>query len=196
MSQVGSSPVICIVPYDPAWPERFQAFAGPLRALLGKRVAAIHHIGSTGVPGLRAKAVLDVQVTVSRLAEAADWLPQLTGLGLTLRPDVTGDHQPPGMALPDAELAKRYASIPQHTHLHIREAGRFNQRYPLLMRDFLRANAQAAAAYGEIKSQLARLHPTDVDAYYAVKDPVMDLIIDGAEQWAARTNWVIPPPEA
>jgi GrpB-like predicted nucleotidyltransferase (UPF0157 family) len=71
--------------------------------------------------------------------------------------------------------------------------GRFNQRYALLCRDYLRTHPGAANAYGAIKIALARLHPNDQDAYYDVKDPVFDVIMAGAEDWAAQTNWSVPP---
>ena len=63
----------------------------------------------------------------------------------------------------------------RRVNLHVRVAGRANQRYPLLFRDYLRANAVAREAYAEVKRELARLHPADVDAYYAIKDPVCDI---------------------
>ncbi|GMA16789.1 GrpB family protein [Deinococcus metallilatus] len=187
---------IVIVPPDPTWPARFQTVARQLRDALGERVSGIHHIGSTSVSGLPAKDVLDVQLTVADLGTANDVLALLAALGLTLRPEVTADHLPPGLELPPADLAKRYAHRPGELHVHIREEGRFNQRYALLMRDFLRAVPAARDAYAEIKRQLARLQPADTEAYYAVKDPVMDLLIAGAEQWAARTDWHLPPADA
>ena len=70
----------------------------------------------------------------------------------------------------------------------MREVGRANQRYALLFRDHLRADARAAAAYERVKVALARLHPDDADAYYAVKDPVCDLVIHAAERWAAQVS--------
>lgn len=77
----------------------------------------------------------------------------------------------------------------QAVHVHVREAGRANQRYALLFRDYLRADARAADAYAAVKRALATAAPDDFDTYYAVKDPACDLIIAGAEQWAERTDW-------
>ena len=78
-------------------------------------------------------------------------------------------------------------------HLHVRQTGRANQRYALLFRDYLRAAPTTAAAYGQIKEALARLHPEDEGAYYDVKDPVCDFIADAAERWAAATGYVPGP---
>ncbi|GGR78041.1 GrpB family protein [Deinococcus sedimenti] len=189
------SKVITVVPPDPTWAARFHALAHPIRAALPAD-AQLHHIGSTAVPGLSAKDVIDLQIGLSDLNAAPALLQTLAALGYEPRPAVTADHLPPGLTLPGAELRKAYASRAGQVHLHVREVGRFNHRYPLLMRDFLRAAPAAAAAYGEVKVQLARLHPRDVDAYYAVKDPVMDLIVAGAQEWATRTGWRVPPSDA
>jgi GrpB-like predicted nucleotidyltransferase (UPF0157 family) len=59
----------------------------------------------------------------------------------------------------------------------------------LLFRDYLRFSPAAAAAYAQVKVALARLHPDDAKAYYDVKDPVCDLVMDAAERWAADTRW-------
>lgn len=187
--------VICVVPPDPHWAARFHTLAAALRPHLPPG-AALHHIGSTAVPGLPAKDVTDLQIGLRDLNAAPALLSTLSGLGYEPRLAVTSDHLPPGLSLDPAELRKAYASRAGQVHVHVREVGRFNHRYPLLMRDFLRATPLAAAAYGEVKVQLARLHPDDVDAYYAVKDPVMDLIVAGAQEWATRTGWTVPPSDA
>ncbi|GAA0498553.1 GrpB family protein [Deinococcus depolymerans] len=188
------SKVITVVPPDTSWAARFHVLAAPLRAALPD--VALHHIGSTAVPGLSAKDITDLQIGLNDLSDAPRVLDLLASLGYEPRPAVTQDHLPPGLSLDPAELRKAYASRAGQVHVHVREVGRFNHRYPLLMRDFLRATPAAAAAYGEVKTQLARLHPHDPDAYYAVKDPVMDLIIAGAQAWAARSGWTVPPSDA
>lgn len=104
------------------------------------------------------------------------------------------DHAPPGATLPPDELAKRLYKYPvRPANVHVRQASRFNQRYALLCRDYLRAHPGAAAAYCEIKQALAARFSDDCNAYYAVKDPVFDLIMAGAEDWARSTSWRIPP---
>ncbi len=188
--------MIEIVPYQPRWPEEFRALGGALRSACGEAALAIHHIGSTSVPGLAAKDVIDVQLTVRDL-EAVPTA-AIIALGYGARPDITSDHQPPGLTLPGSELTKRYfsRSEPHPVHLHVREVGRFNQRYPLLCRDFLRASSGARDAYAEIKRQLARYFPNDVEAYYDIKDPVFDLLMAGAERWAEQVGWQPPETDA
>lgn len=186
---------IAIVPADHRWPQAFHDIGTALRAALGPLALRIDHIGSTAVPGLAAKDVIDVQVTVADL-DGATIAPALAQLGYTLRADITADHVPPGRDSPPAEWRKLYFRAPHDqrpTHLHVRQAGRANQRYALLFRDVLRAAPATAAAYGQTKEELARLHPTDQDAYYAVKDPVCDIIADAAERWAVETGYLPGP---
>jgi GrpB-like predicted nucleotidyltransferase (UPF0157 family) len=190
--------VIEIVPYKPSWPLEFAEIGSRLRAALGDRALAVHHIGSTSVPDLDAKDVIDVQVTVSSLNDAALKL-ALERAGFVWREEIGCDHTPPGVVLPEVELEKRYAKAAESarpTHVHIRVPGRFNQRYALLCRDYLRSHAGAANAYAEIKRQLAQYFPNDVEAYYDIKDPVFDVIMAGAEDWAQFANWQPGPTDA
>lgn len=79
------------------------------------------------------------------------------------------------------------------TNLHARVQGRPNQIYPLLFRDYLRAHPTAAAAYGVVKIQLAQLLPDDPDVYYAIKNPVCDVITGAAQEWAKLIGWEMEP---
>ncbi len=153
--------------------------------------AYLHHIGSTAIPGLAAKDVIDIQLTVNELADVdADAFEQE---GFERRP-ITIDHCPPGLELAEGELRKAfYRSRGRPANLHIRQGGRFNQRYSLLCRDFLRAHPTAANAYALIKQRLAQRFPDDVDFYYDIKDPVFDIIMDGANEWAKLIAWSEPP---
>jgi GrpB-like predicted nucleotidyltransferase (UPF0157 family) len=191
--------LIEIVDYQARWPEEFAAIGARLRAAFGAAALTIHHIGSTSVPGLAAKDVIDLQVSVAALDPAEPLRAMIAMAGYGLRPDIAEDHVP-ASADPDPALwRKRYAREPdgaRRTHVHIRASGLPNQRYPLLFRDYLRANISAASNYAQIKRELAARHADDVDAYYAVKDPVCDLIFDAAELWAARTGWRLPPSDA
>lgn len=183
-------PPIQIEPYHPEWEQEFAAVGAELRRALGDTALRIDHIGSTSVPGLAAKDRIDTQVTVAALDEASI-RPAVEAIGYLWRGDITGDHCPPGMTLPAEQLTKLYAqrSEPRAVNCHIRVDGSFNQRYALLCRDYLRTHPAAAAAYAEMKRQLAARFPDDWAAYYDIKDPAIDMLMAGAEEWAARTDW-------
>ena len=184
--------MILIEPYSDRWPGQFAEIAARLRSLLGDRAVRIDHIGSTAVPGLAAKPVIDVQVTVRELADAD----RLVGAGFDEkvgfwdhRPPGAEDHRPPGADGPDADWRKRFFNpATGRANIHVRVVGRPNQRYPLLFRDYLRAHPDAARAYEELKRGLAR-HLPDIGTYTDVKDPACDLIAIAAEAWAAETGW-------
>jgi GrpB-like predicted nucleotidyltransferase (UPF0157 family) len=172
-----------------SWPDEFLA----LKALLAGAVpdgATIHHIGSTAVPNLAVKDIIDIQVSVDAL-DAVDSA-RIEKAGFQ---QVGGfsDHCPPGVELPDADLTKLlFKGTTRAANVHIREKGRFNQRFALLCRDFLRTHPVAAEAYAQIKRNLAQRFPDDKDAYYDFKDPVFDIIVEGANEWARRVGWVEP----
>ncbi|HYF61352.1 MAG TPA: GrpB family protein [Herpetosiphonaceae bacterium] len=181
--------MIAISPYDRAWPEEFAGLAARLAEALGGLAVSIDHIGSTAVPGLEAKDVIDIQVTVRALEPAVE--AALASLGYMRLANIDGDHRPPGAAGPDGDWRKWFFGPPagqRRTNLHVRVAGKPNQRYPLLFRDYLRAHPVAAGAYGQIKRQLARYHRDDIEAYYDIKDPACDLIWCAAEAWDRARN--------
>jgi GrpB-like predicted nucleotidyltransferase (UPF0157 family) len=187
--------VIELVEPDPTWGQQFEEAGRSLRSAFGARALRIDHIGSTAVPGLLAKDIIDVQVTV----EAFEGVDEVSGAcGYVVLPWILSDHRPPGSDVSDEELAKRFfeAAVPRRINLHIRILGRFNQRYPLLCRDYLRSHPSAARAYGEVKRHLAGIVGDDVDAYYAVKNPVFDIIMAAAEAWAAGSGWEPGPSDA
>jgi GrpB-like predicted nucleotidyltransferase (UPF0157 family) len=188
-----------IVRHRSEWALEFKVIAASLRRELGDIATRINQIGSTSVPGLEAKDVIDLQVSVRSLDVVDDARDRFEAAGFQLRHDPMTDHVPVGS--PDGERLwskwmARERDGGRPTNLHIRVVGCPNERYPLLFRDYLRANSAAAGSYGLIKRELARLHPDDIDAYYAIKDPVCDLIIDAAERWASSEGWQPPASEA
>jgi len=120
-----------IVPYSQHWPAAFSAVARRIRDALGPAALRIDHIGSTAVPRLPAKNVIDIQVSVGDLG-AAD---ALAAAGFRPFGDNRGDHRPPGDRSPDAQWAKRFFSEPvdeRRANVHVRVDGSANQRYALL----------------------------------------------------------------
>ena len=186
--------MITILSYQREWPEQFVSLGQELRNALQNLALRIDHIGSTSVPGLAAKDVLDIQVTARALTSEVD--DAINSAGYERLTHITRDHVPPGGAEDPEQWSKWFYNQRgdgRRVNLHVRVAGRANQRYAVLFRDYLRANSATAVAYGQVKLALAACHAEDVDAYYAIKDPVCDIIMGGAEGWAATTGWVPEP---
>jgi GrpB-like predicted nucleotidyltransferase (UPF0157 family) len=178
---------VAIVDHDPSWPDQFQQLAAALRRQLGEGAIGIDHIGSTAVPGLAAKDVIDLQVTVADLAEADRLAPAFRQAGYVATP-YRHDHRPAGDASDLEWWEKRLWQSPpgaRRVNVHVRVAGWPNQRYALLFRDYLRARPRAAAAYARLKRGLAERFGNDLAAYTDLKDSACDLIIVAAEDWAA-----------
>ncbi len=187
-------PPVEIVPASPSWTQEFDAIGQALRECLGDLALRIDHIGSTSVPGLAAKDMIDVQVTVAEL-DSDHLIPAFASAGYVHRPDNPGDHRPPGAHGPDQDWAKLFFSEAsgRPVNIHVRVIDRPNQRYALLFRDYLRAHPPTAAAYAEAKRRLAELAGDDIGRYAEAKDPIVDLIYLPAEEWAARTGWTPGP---
>ena len=184
--------VVEIVEYDPRWPGAFREVAGRLRLTLGDNAARIDHIGSTSVPGLASKDVIDTQVSVERDADLDGVARELETAGWTTPPYIINlDHQVPGWPEDERARRKRFFKEPagsRHVNLHVRVIGHANQRYPLLFRDYLRAHPSSAQAYATLKRDLAALLK-DPDIYPEVKDAACDLIYFAAEDWARAVGW-------
>jgi GrpB-like predicted nucleotidyltransferase (UPF0157 family) len=182
--------MIIIQDYYSAWPEEFETLHTSLQAILGSLALHIDHIGSTSVPGLGAKDVIDIQITVRSLV--SEIRHRLIAAGYEWREDNTQDHVPPGEDDDPLLWAKLVFIQPpgaRRANLHVRIAGNPNQRYPLLFRDYLRAHPNSARSIERIKREIARRHADDKEAYYDIKDPVYDLIWDAAQEWAHQTGW-------
>jgi GrpB-like predicted nucleotidyltransferase (UPF0157 family) len=187
--------MVSIVPYDPKWPTEFVQLANAIRSTLGAQALRIDHIGSTSVPGLDAKDVIDIQVSVNALS--SHLIEEFTAMDFVYRGDRT-DHLPPGTPKGEDQWQKMLferSNGQRRVHVHVRVLGNANQRYPLLFRDYLRSHPASAAAYAELKRRLAA-NLADPDTYPDVKDPAVDLIYFAAEDWATSTSWSSGPSDA
>jgi len=181
-----------VVGYAADWPGRASSLIAALRDQLGQRAERIDHIGSTAIPGMAAKDVLDLQVTVTSLEAAAREFDQPLGsLGFRRTP-YERDHVPAGWHDDQQRWVKRTWARRGHpggdVNLHVRLAGSPNERLALLFRDWFRAHPQAVPAYAAFKRSLAGA-VRDIATYSEVKDPVVDLVITVAGTWAADTGW-------
>jgi GrpB-like predicted nucleotidyltransferase (UPF0157 family) len=170
-----------------------------LRGALGPDALRIEHIGSTAIPMMDAKELLDVQVSVADLDIAAEQfdLPLIT-MGFERLP-YDRDHVPAGRRDDPARWAKRFwrrRSQPDgDVNLHVRLVGSPNERLALLFRDWMRAHPEAVPPYAAFKRALSGAAP-DLDLYTELKDPVVDLVVAVAEPWALRTGWTAAPTSA
>jgi GrpB-like predicted nucleotidyltransferase (UPF0157 family) len=187
--------VISIVSYKTSWPNEFLEKGRMLRNILSDLALRIDHIGSTSVPGLAAKDIIDIQITASRLSHNVESAMNLAGFQRLA--NITQDHVPPGKEADAHDWEKWFfqpASAGRRVNVHVRMPGRANQRYAILFRDYLRVFPAIAQAYGRVKEAIIKYHlEQDLEAYYDIKDPVCDIIYGGAEQWAASTNWQAGP---
>jgi GrpB-like predicted nucleotidyltransferase (UPF0157 family) len=183
---------VVVVDYDPNWPTRAAELIEELTNALGPTARRVDHIGSTSIPDMAAKDVLDIQVSVDDLELAATAFDEpLRSLGFEPGP-YGHDHVPAGSA-DDPELwRKRYwsrrGSAAPDVNLHVRTVGSPNERLALLFPDWFRTHPSAIPAYAAFKRALADAVP-DSGVYSEVKDPVVDLVITIAETWAKHTSW-------
>jgi GrpB-like predicted nucleotidyltransferase (UPF0157 family) len=147
---------IAVVPYDPRWPDRFEAESVTLEGLLGPWLTGgVHHIGSTSVPGLSAKPIIDMMAGIKDLAEARAAIPVLEGCGY--------EHAP---HRPEAHWFRKPASPrPADLQLHLTEPGSDLWRERLTFRDALRADRAAREQYEALKLRLAPAHGDDLRGY-------------------------------
>jgi GrpB-like predicted nucleotidyltransferase (UPF0157 family) len=181
-----------VVTYRRDWLERAADLISSLDQHLAGLVDRIEHIGSTSIPGMAAKDVLDLQVSVRSLEVADDAFREPLG-ALGFQPSVyRQDHVPAGRADDPDEWTKRLwtrrAHLEGDVNLHVRRTGSPNERLALLFRDWFRAHPGAVPAYANFKIALAHATP-DIDVYTDVKDPVVDLVIVIAETWAVSVDW-------
>lgn len=182
--------MIVIHDYQPGWPAEFERIRASLQSILGALALRLDHIGSTSVPGLGAKDVIDIQITVQALTP--DIQARLIEAGYEYWPTMTQDHVPLGADTDPRLWAKYLFTQPKasrRVNIHVRIDGHPNQRYPLLFRDYLRAHPNSTRSVELIKREIAKRHADDVEAYYDIKDPVYDLIWEAALEWARHTSW-------
>ena len=152
--------------YDPAWPERFRREAARIHAALGGRERRIEHIGSTSVPGLAAKPIVDILLVLDDPDDEAAYLPALEAAGYVLR-----------VREPDFDRHRMLRTPEKDVHVHVfpPDSGEI-ERY-LLLRDRLRTDAADRALYEAAKRRLAARDWPTMDHYAEAKTEVIEAII-------------------
>jgi GrpB-like predicted nucleotidyltransferase (UPF0157 family) len=168
-------PAVRIVEYDPGWAESAAAEMARIGGAVGEGVVRIDHVGSTAVPGLAAKPIVDLQLSVAEIEARSLYVGPLEGLGYLFAPDP---------ASPDFHFFGLPAARPRTHHLHVCAAGCEDERRHLAVRDYLRAHPEEVAAYAELKRRLVARAPADRLAYTEGKDAYVAALERRALAWS------------
>ena len=161
---------VILVDYDPSWADRFAAEEARLRSGLGALALRVDHVGSTSVPGLMAKAIIDIQVSVADVTDGPSYIPTLRELGYAHVPDER---------FPTYPFFRHPAEGPRDFHLHVAQAGSVEEQEHLVFRDALRADPVVARMYLELKRELARRYFADRVAYSNSKGEFVHRVLGG-----------------
>jgi GrpB-like predicted nucleotidyltransferase (UPF0157 family) len=173
MERYGGGSIV-VADYDRAWPAMFAEERANLRTLLGPLVLTIEHMGSTAVPGLAAKPIIDLLVGVRSLADArSPCIERLGASGYTYLPEYDS-------WLPGELFFRKGAPGPWTHHAHVMEPSHPRWERFLLFRDYLRAHPDAAFAYANLKRRLADAHGEDIAGYRSAKHDFVEAAITKA----------------
>ncbi|MGB8353468.1 MAG: GrpB family protein [Chthoniobacteraceae bacterium] len=164
---------LVIVDYDPCWPAKFQRHSEILSLALGTKALAIEHVGSTSVPGLAAKPIIDILLLVADPANEAAYLPALVEAGYVLRVREPDWHQHRMFRTPELDV-----------HIHIFAPDCVEVTRQLAFRDRLKANAEDLRLYESMKRKLVEADWPDMNAYAQAKTEVVEQITARALQEA------------
>jgi GrpB-like predicted nucleotidyltransferase (UPF0157 family) len=167
---------IQVVAYDPAWPAAFQQEAAQLEQIFGEEMVAIHHIGSTAVPGLSAKPVIDMLPLVRDLARVDLFNAAMAEDGYL----AWGEY-----GIPGRRFFTKGGDERRSHNVHIFEAGNPEVARHLDFRDYLRTHPAVAQQYAELKFPLARQFPDDIAAYNLGKEAFIREMEQRAREWRA-----------
>ena len=163
-----------VVPHDPNWPMLFQSEAGKLGAILGEEVLAIHHIGSTAIPDMSAKPIIDILVEVNHIAKIDGFNEEMLKLG----------YQPKGeFGISGRRFFSKVCDSVQTHHVHVFQAGNPEVLQHLNFRDYLIAHLKEAQAYGHLKEELSGKFPDDIESYIEGKESFIKEIDRRARAW-------------
>jgi GrpB-like predicted nucleotidyltransferase (UPF0157 family) len=162
-------------PPNPQWPQDFAAEAAQVALALGDNVSQIHHIGSTAIPHIYAKPVIDLLVEVYVLASVDSARAAMAALGY----EILGEYGLPGRRY----FRKDSAEGVRTHHVHVFAVGSSEITRHLAFRDFMRAHPDCARQYSDLKRALAAQYPTDIERYMDGKDEFVKTMEKRALAW-------------
>ncbi len=158
---------IIIEDYDPHWPERFELLRARIASTLGPLARAIEHVGSTSVPGLAAKPIVDIDVLLHTTADLPEAIARLATLGYQHQGD---------LGVPGREAFRTPSnSIPHHLYIHRPDSTEYVRH--IIFRDQLRANREDAQSYEALKRSLAKQYRDNREAYSQSKTEFVEAIL-------------------
>ncbi|MBW0103484.1 dephospho-CoA kinase [Pseudonocardia sp. KRD291] len=192
--RVARSGPLRLVDPDPTWPEQARRLAERIAVAAGERGRGVEHVGSTAVPGLAAKNVLDLQLAVDSMDDADALADALAAAGFPPGPETTADHPEPAAPDPSRWERRHHASADpgRPAHLHVRVHGSPAWTYALRMRDWLRANPDARAEYESLE-RVAASSDTDPDPtrHVAHRERWFAAADARARTWASCAGWSV-----
>jgi GrpB-like predicted nucleotidyltransferase (UPF0157 family) len=168
-------PTLVIAPYSPEWPREFDRERSALEAALAPLVVRIEHIGSTSVPGMSAKPIIDIMVGAPSLADIEQRAPSIQQLGYEHLPEMRE-------LMPDNRFFAKPSSLPRRFHLHAVEYEGEFWRDHIAFRDALRADAKLAADYLALKSDLAAQFKLQPKRYTDAKGPFINAAVQRVQK--------------
>jgi GrpB-like predicted nucleotidyltransferase (UPF0157 family) len=174
------SRVIEVVDYDPVWIAAFEKEAAILKAVFVQRVIEVHHIGSTAVPGLDAKPIIDILVVLDHTDDINSFDRAMEDVGYRVRGECLDAPMPgtPGRFY----FTKETNGVRSH-HVHVCAKDHWEIFAKLAFRDYLRAHSNKAAAYGELKRRIAAQYRFDNVGYMHAKDGFVKSTLVEARRW-------------
>jgi len=159
-----------VVPYHPGWAELYVEEREAIETVLGRSTAQVEHIGSTAIPGMPSKPILDIMVVVPQTAEVGQFVDGLCRIGY---------HYEPDEPVPERHFfVKPPLAVPYRTHhLSLTTAGSSFWRNNMAFREYMLNHGDEAARYGTLKRDLADRHPDDRAAYTAAKQPYIRRVL-------------------
>ena len=172
--------IIEVKSYDIGWVSAFEVEAAMLTRVFGALVVAIHHVGSTSIPGLLAKPIIDILVVLKETETIDRFSGAMEDLGYRVRGECLDAVIPgtPGRFY----FSKDTGGVRTH-HVHVCSVGHAEVADKLAFRDYLRAHPPRAAAYGTLKQRLALAYRHDNIGYMRGKDAFVKTVLDEARQW-------------
>ncbi len=162
-----------VIAYTNEWSKKFDQEAQLIHHIMGQEIIDIHHIGSTSVPGLKAKPIIDMMPVVRDISKVDNYIHKMEDAGY----EALGEN-----GLPGRRYFRKGGDNRTH-HVHVFEEGHPDVERHLVFRDYLCSHPKDMRAYGDLKESLANTYPTNIDAYIDGKDQLVKDIERRAIEW-------------